>query len=56
MPSVISIILLIISLISLLINVYILGHTNGYCDGIKQCKHMLEESRRRVMEQIDEGE
>lgn len=49
MPTVISIIFLIISLISLLINAYMLGHAKGYGDGIQHCINALEESRMRLI-------
>ena len=52
MPSVVSIIFLIISLISLLINAYMLGHAKGYGDGIQHCINRVEESRRELMEQM----
>ena len=52
MPSAVSIIFLIISLASLLINAYMLGHAKGFGDGIQHCINRVEESKRRLMEQI----
>ena len=49
MPTAFSIILLIVSLLALLFNVYTLGHAKGYGDGIQHCIDTLEENRRRLM-------
>ena len=49
MPSVVSIIFLIISLLSLLINAYMLGHAKGFSDGVQHCIDRLEESRLRLI-------
>ena len=49
MPTAFSIILLIVSSLALLFNVYTLGHTKGYCDGIQHCIDTLEENRRKLM-------
>lgn len=56
MPTVIRIDILIISLTSLLISAYMLGHVKGFNDGVQHCIDRLEESRRRLMEQIEEDE